>query len=113
MWWIFLIFISLGILQHDTNEESIKKTTLELLQDNGYSEVKIEDIHLPISYTVFSEKVVSEVFIINNKKRYTINVTVTPIGGTPIISIFDPPAYRIHLNPLLNLKELFRSLLTE
>ena len=28
------------------------------------NEVKIEDIHLPISYTFFSEKVVSEVFII-------------------------------------------------
>ena len=53
-------------------EQIIKKTTLELLQDNGYSEVKIEDIHLPISYTFFSEKVVSEVIIINNKSKLSI-----------------------------------------
>ena len=118
MKWIFLILIGgifwVGYVQHTHNEQSIKETTIELLEKNGFENVVIEGINLPITYTLFSQKVVSEVFIKNNKKLGgSIDVTVTPIEGYPIVSIFDPPSYQIEFDPYVNLREFFKYLLTD
>ena len=103
-----------GYVQHTYNEQSIKETTKELLEKNGFQNVVFEGINLPISYTFFSQKVVSEVFIKNNKKLGgSIDVTVTPIEGYPIVSIFDPPSYQIEFDPYVNLREFFKYLLTD
>ena len=56
----------------------------------------------------------SEVFIKNNKKLGgSIDVTVTPIEGYQIVSIFDPPSYQIEFDPYVNLREFFKYLLTD
>jgi hypothetical protein len=116
MKWIFLILIVgicwIGYVQHTHNQQSIKETTKELLEENGYSKVVIEGINLPISYTFFSQKVVSEVFI-KNINGGSIEVTVTPIEGYPIVSIFVPPLYQIEFDPYVNLREIFKYFLTD
>ena len=104
MKWVFLIFIGVvcygGFVQHTHNEQSIKETTKELLEENGYGSIGVEGINLPISYTFLSQKVVSEVFIKSKGKNKSIDVTVTPIESFPIVSILVPPSYQIQIDPL-------------
>jgi len=104
MKWVLLIFIGVmcygGFVQHTHNEQSIKETTKELLEENGYGSIGVEGINLPISYTFLSQKVVSEVFIKSKGKNKSIDVTVTPIESFPIVSILVPPSYQIEIDPL-------------
>ena len=97
------------------NEQSIKETTKELLEENGFGSIGIEGINLPISYTFLSQKVVSEVFIKSNGKSNSIDVTVTPIESFPIVSILVPPSYQIEIDPLnqLNIGELLKYLFSD
>ena len=103
MKWILLLLISVmgyvGFVQHTQNEQSITETTQELLLDMGYGNVGIDGINLPISYTFLSEKVVSKIFFKKNGNSQSIDVTVTPMGSFPIISIFRPPSYQVEFNP--------------
>ena len=89
-----------GFVQHTHNEQSIKETTKELLEENGYGSIGVEGINLPISYTFLSQKVVNEVFIKSKGKNKSIDVTVTPIESFPIVSILVPPSYQIEIDPL-------------
>ena len=116
MKWVLLIFIGVmcygGFVQHTHNEQSIKETTKELLEENGYGSIGVNGINLPISYTFLSEKVISEVFITKNGEHKSIDVVVTPIESFPIISIFSPPSYQISIDPLnsLSLGDLMKRL---
>jgi hypothetical protein len=116
MKWVLLIFIGVmcygGFVQHTHNEQSIKETTKELLEESGYGSIGVNGINLPISYTFLSEKVISEVFITKNGEHKSIDVVVTPIESFPIISIFSPPSYQISIDPLnsLSLGDLMKRL---
>ena len=106
MKWIFILFVGVmlwgGFVQHTHNEDGINQSTKELLEENGYGSVGISGINLPISYTLFAQKVDSEVFITQNGKHRSITVTVTPIESFPIVSILSPPSYWISVDRLSN-----------
>ena len=119
MKWVFLIFVGVmcygGFVQHTHNEQRIKETTKELLEENGYGSIGVEGINLPISYTFLSQKVVSEVFIKSNGKSNSIDVTVSPIESFPIVSIFVPPSYQIEIDPLnqINIDKFLKYLFSD
>ena len=62
-----------GFVQHTHNEDGIKQSTKELLEENGYGSGGISGINLPISYTLFAQKVDSEVLLLK-----TANTEVLP-----------------------------------
>ena len=107
MKWGFLLLFGVmcwgGFFQHPYNEEIIKETTKELLEENGCSSVGIDGINLPISYTFLSKKVDSDVFFTTDDDYRSVIVTVTPIESFPIISIFISPAFTISMNPFFSL----------
>ena len=119
MKWVFLIFVGVmcygGFVQHTHNEQRIKETTKELLEEMGYGSIGVEGINLPISYTFLSQKVVSEVFIKSNGKSNSIDVTVSPIESFPIVSIFVPPSYQIETDPLnqINIDKFLKYLFSD
>ena len=107
MKWVFLIFVGVmcwgGFVQHTHNEEGVKEGVEELFKENGYSNIIVEGVNLPISYTFLSEKVVSEVFTKRDGRSQKIDVTITPIEGFPIVSIFFPPSFYMETQNLENL----------
>ena len=61
-----------------------------------WKKIKISGINLPLTFTFLSTKVDSEVFVQKGKRVGSFVVNVTPIGGYPILSIFDTVTYQIY-----------------
>tara|TARA_B110000503_G_C6885054_1_gene304363 strand:- start:52 stop:396 length:345 start_codon:yes stop_codon:yes gene_type:complete len=90
-----LIFIGIfGFKKHERNTNFITKNLSEIIKDNGIEKFEIQEINLPLNYTIFNQKVISNFFILINKKIKVIEYTVVPKGGYPILSIFKSfPSY--------------------
>ena len=84
----------LGFVTHKDTELSIQHSILEKITEDGY-DVDISGINLPLTFTFLSTKVDSEVFVQKGKRVGSFVVNVTPIGGYPILSIFDTVTYQI------------------
>ena len=96
MKWLFVIAVCVygwvGYVQHTYNRESIKETVQELLMEALDSSVGISGINLPMSYTFLAQEVEAKVFMTVNGEYDTATVTVTPVEGVPIVSVFMPPS---------------------
>lgn len=91
---IITFFVIGTILQHGDNKELITGNLSELIKKDGIEEFEIQEINLPLSYTIFNQKIISEFFILKSKKITVIKYKVIPIGGYPILSLFSPtPRY--------------------
>ena len=55
------------------------------------SSVGISGINLPMSYTFLAQEVEVKVFMTVNGEYDTATVTVTPVEGVPLVSVFMPP----------------------
>ena len=97
----YLIIIIIGVIgwigfeTHKDIEVSIQHSILEKITEDGY-DVDINGINLPLTFTFLSTKVDSEVFVQKGKRVGSFVVNVTPIGGYPILSIFDTVTYQIY-----------------
>ena len=113
-WAVLLVVVVwgyIGVVQHTNNEESIKQTTKELLDEIGYGSFRIEGINLPLSYTLLSQKVVSEVFVEKNGENTIVKITVTPIESYPLVSVITPPSYYVEIDPTFHASEFLKRLL--
>ncbi len=105
---ILIVFIGfVGYQQHKYNEQSVKDTVSKMFQKNGYYNIKIEGINLPLSFTFLSQKVESDVFFSKDSKNGSVKVDLTPIESYPIISIFDGGGFNTKI-PSLEMMNLIR-----
>ena len=97
----FLIAIVLiaGYKQHERNKNRVISISEKILNKNGVTQFSIDDINLPINYTILNQQVKSTLFISKNSKTKLIEVDVIPKGSYPFISIFKSQMY-VQIDPL-------------
>ena len=105
----YLIIIIIGLVGligfdgHKENEVTVQQTITEQIKENGY-DVKVNGINLPLTFTFLSSKVESEVFFQKGNNYGSIKFDVTPIGGYPILSIFEEVQYQTSISNLEMIK---------
>tara|TARA_Y100000022_G_scaffold62210_1_gene53367 strand:- start:1562 stop:1903 length:342 start_codon:yes stop_codon:yes gene_type:complete len=86
---ILIIFIGyVGYQQHQHNEQTVKESVLEMFEKNGYQNIKIDGINLPLTFTFLGQKVETDVFFSKDSRNGNVKVDLTPIETYPIMSIF-------------------------
>lgn len=84
---LIIVFGYVGYQQHQHNEQTVKETVSEIFENNGYKNIKIDGINLPLTYTFLSQKVETDVFFSKDGRNGSVKVDLTPIESYPIMSI--------------------------
>ena len=86
---ILIIFIGyVGYQQHQHYEQTVKEPVWEMFEKNGYQNIKIDGINLPLTFTFLGQKVETDVFFSKDSRNGNVKVDLTPIETYPIMSIF-------------------------
>ena len=65
---IFAFFVFLGFKKHERNKDSVISVSQRILKNNGFTQFNIDDVNLPLNYTILNQKVKSTIFIKKNNK---------------------------------------------
>ena len=77
--------INAGFKKHESNKNSVISISERILNNNGVTQFSINDVNLPINYTILNQQVESTIFISKNSKIRIIEVDVIPRGGYPFL----------------------------
>ena len=93
---IILFIVGYGGYQYYQLRGGVQDTTLSILNDNEYNNIKTDGISLPVSI-VFASKVNADVFLLVDEEMEIIEVEVIPKNAIPILSIFTGLNYAVSI----------------
>jgi len=110
--WPIILVVVVGVInvfQHNYYKENIGETFTQGLERIDYSSPKINDVRLPISFTLLAKKVESEILFEDSNLVDNVTVTLTPMGTLPFVWFLFDSAYHLdttqkEIDKILDLK---------
>ena len=95
---IVIVFGLINVWQHSYYQKSIAETFSEGLDRIDYRSPKINGVRLPLSFTLFAQRVESEIVFEDGDLLGEVTVTLTPLGILPFVWFLFDSAYHLDMN---------------